>query len=170
MRGIDMESSYNITINGNGVFTSDAAGNQYYRGVKQNSIGMTQACFQDAQKYWAGVKLNGYQPMLREIVVCSAANSVIPYNTVANKNPVQGARLSNRVIWYNVKFDVDNKNIETGWICAKLVSSEYEASQSAAAIAAYAIGKDATARNGVLLALQDALRKSANFANMRTGR
>lgn len=165
-----MESIYNITINGNGIFTSDANGNLYYRGVKQNSVGMTRIYFCDAQKYWAGVRLNGRQPMLREVVVCTASNSVIPYNTAANKNPVQGARLSNRVVWYNAKFDVDNENIETGWMCAKLLSSEYEASQSAATIATYAIGKDATARKGVLLALQEALRKSASLTNMRTGR
>jgi len=143
-----------ILINARGVFTSDEHGNKYYRGVMQNSLGMTQRYFLDAQKYWSALSLNGHLIDFQDVIVCTAGNSVIPYNSATDRGPIEGKKHSNRIVWYKAGFNVNGKRLETGWMCAKTFTTEFDAAQNAASCVCFALGKDAVTRMGVWHALK----------------
>ena len=120
-----------IIINSDGVHTNDKRGNRYYRGRAQARIEMTRVYFNQAQNFWRNQTLNGEPLELVEIVVQTAANSAIPYNSPSQRRvaPKSVARPeSNRVAWYNVKFS----NAETGWVCNRLYQSVIDAAEGLA--------------------------------------
>lgn len=129
-----------IIINSKGVQTNDPKGNEYYRNVRQHNISMTLKYFQHAQQFWASERLNGFPVELKKINVMTAANSVIPYNMPPEKkvapweSPVQ---MQNRVIWYNIEFTINGRNVKTPWMCSKIFKTSYRASESAASTVAY---------------------------------
>lgn len=130
-----------IVINSDGVQTSDARGNRFYRGRPQSRIEMTHVYFTHAQDFWRNQTLNGTPLELREIVVQTAANSAIPYNSPAQRRTTPRSvpnHESNRVAWYNVKF----ANGETGWICNRLYRNLKEAAEGIAVDTVYQIYND----------------------------
>lgn len=105
-----------ITINSDGVHTSDIHGNRFYFGHRQARIEMTRVYFDLAKQFWEKQTLNGQPLILRELQVQMATNSTIPYDSPAQRRDVPKSSTrpeANRVAWYNVKFE----NGETGWIC-----------------------------------------------------
>ena len=130
-----------IVINSDGVKTSDVRGNRFYRGRPQSRIEMTGVYFAHAQEFWRNQTLNGAPLELREIVVQTAANSAIPYNSPAQRRTMPRSapsQESNRVAWYNVKF----AHGETGWICNRLYRNLKEAAEGAAVDTVYQIYND----------------------------
>jgi len=143
-----------IIINSRGVKTSDPRGNQYFQNVRQHNINMTQKYFNDAQKYWANVKINGVPVSLQEVAIQIAANNSVPYNYLSNKEPVVGDSNDNRFFWYNAEFNMGDDRVNTGWICGGGMSSPYMVCESAAEMVAYGLYKDAVYHNGIKQALQ----------------
>lgn len=130
-----------VKINSDGVHTPDKKGNRYYRGRLQTRLHMTELYFDQARSFWSKQTLNGQPMKLVEVQVIAAANNTIPYNS-----PLQQRTLpqvverdeSNRVGWYNVKFE----NGETGWICNMLYCSVASASQCVAVDTIYQLYND----------------------------
>lgn len=136
-----VKDKYSIIIDKDGVHTADKQGNRYFRGRLQSKISMTQYNFEQAKNFWAKQSVNGKPLNLMEVRIKTAANSVIPYNSPTQ--PIMAPKIaardeSNRVIWYNVKFE----NGETGWICNKFYFRITEIAQMAAADTIHQIYND----------------------------
>ncbi len=139
-RNISVEK-HGVIINSSGVHTSDKKGNRYYRGRLQANVRMTSLYFSLAQKFWANQTLNGQPLKLVELQVVAGANSTIPYNSPTQRRMVPQIvprDESNRVGWYNVKFD----NCETGWICNNMYFSAADAAHGIAVDTVYQIYND----------------------------
>lgn len=130
-----------ITVNTDGVHTSDKMGNRYYRGRLQTRIHMTKIYFDEAKQFWEKQTVNGNPMNLVELQVVIATNSAIPYNSPLQRRTIPQVTAnneSNRVGWYNVKFE----NGETGWICNRLYVSFVEAAQGVAVDTVHQIYND----------------------------
>ncbi len=143
-----------IIINAHGVKTSDPRGNQYFQNIRQKNINTTKKYFNDAQKYWANVEINGKPVSLQEVAIQIAANNSIPYFTISGKEPAVGLSSDNRFIWYTPKFNIDKEPVDTGWFCAGGCQSWSLARESAAAMVAYSLCNDAVFRNEMKHLLQ----------------